>query len=155
MAEEIQNVETQEVDTNQMYLDEIKELKKNSVSRADYDKVVQENRNLLHSLVEGQTVEQPKEEEAPKVDVNGLRKELYTEDNNMTNLEYIDKTLKLRKAIMDQGGQDPFLDFGEKAHVTASEIEAANRVAEALQEMVDAAEGDPVAFRNEFQRRVR
>ena len=154
MAEEIK--ETPEImdDPSQMYIDEIKQLKQNSVSREEYNKVLQENRNLLHSLVEGQTVEQPKEE-APKVDVSGLRKELYTEDNNMTNLEYIDKTLKLRKAIMDQGGQDPFLDFGEKAHVTASEIEAANRVAEALQEMVDAAEGDPVAFRNEFQRRVR
>lgn len=154
MAEELENQDLQQEDSSQMYIDEIKNLKKNSVSREEYNKILEENRNLLHSLVEGQPVEQSTEE-APKVDVNGLRKELYTEDNNMTNLEYIDKTLKLRKAIIDEGGQDPFLDFGEKAHVTASEIEAANRVAEALQEMVDAAEGDPVAFRNEFQRRVR
>lgn len=153
MAEELEN-QTQEVDTNQMYLDEIKELKKNSVSRAEYDKLVNENRNLLHSLVEGQQIEQQPVQEAP-VDVNGLRKELYSGENNMTNLEYITKTLELRDAIMATGGQDPFLPFGEKIRVTQDDIEAANRVADSLKEMVEIADGDPVAFRNEFQRRVR
>lgn len=156
MAEEMQNENLQQVeDTSSMYLEQIKELKKNSVSRDEYNKILTENRNLLKSLVEGQPMDNQTESEETKVDVNGLRNELFNPDNNMNNLEYVTKALQLRQAIIDQGGADPFLDFGEKAEITPQSAEMANRVADALQDMVDTAAGDPEVFRNEFIRRVR
>lgn len=141
----------EEVDAD--YLAAIKELKEKSVDKTKYDTLRNEHKKLLEMVVNGQEVSQ--EVVKPKVDVEKLRKELYSNDEPLTNLDYISKTLELRTAIMADGGDDPFLPHGRKIAATQQDYEAAERVALGLQEMVDAAEGDPVVFANEYQRRVR
>lgn len=141
----------EEVDTD--YLAAIKELKENSVDRSKYDNLRSEHKKLLEMVVNGQTV--PMEEVKPKYDIDKLRNDLYRNDDGLTNLDYITKTLQLREAIMENGGDDPFLPSGRKIAATQQDIEAAERVAQGLQEMVDYADGDPVVFTNEYQRRVR
>lgn len=133
------------------YLDEINNLKANSVSKEEYDKLREENSELLKSIVNSRA---PKKEEPkkPAVDINELRANFRKE--NPSNLEYVENALKLRDAIIEQGGTDPFLPQGKKIIPTEQDIEAANRVASVLKECVDYADGDSQLFTNELYRRI-
>ena len=132
------------------YLAAIKELKQNSVDRAEYDKLRAENKKLLDSIVNGQSVEvEPVPE---KKSIEELREAYLKEDQ--TNLEYITNTLNLRKALIEEGKPDPFLPIGNQILPTDEDVAAANKVAEVLQECVDYAEGDSSVFTNELQRRL-
>ena len=73
----------------------------------------------------------------------------------MSELEYVDKILKLRNALIDSGAEDPFVNHGAKAQNTANDYEVAERVASELQDCVDSANGDPAVFRSEFLRRLK
>lgn len=148
MAEEIVEKGTeQEPD----YIAQIEELRANSVSRADYDKLKAEHNRAMNALINGGQMDDPK---AEKVDKDALRKELYSQDNGLSNLEYWQKTLTLRQAIIDDGGKDPFLPYGQKIAPTAEDVECANRVAKVVQECIDYAEGDSRIFTNELDRRT-
>lgn len=138
---------TEEVD----YIETIKQLKNNSVSKADYQKLKDENQKLLKSIINGETIDSAAIE---KPDIIELRKELYSGDNQFNNLEYITKVLTLRDAIMEAGQPDPFLPFGEKTVPTNEDIEAATRVGDILKECIEYAEGDSIVFTNELQRRM-
>ena len=147
----LENSVTGEVeDMTPDYLAAIKELKQNSVDRAEYDKLRAENKKLLDSIVNGQSVEI--EPQAPKKSIEELREAYLKEDQ--TNLEYITNTLNLRKALMEEGKPDPFLPIGNQILPTDEDVNAANKVAEILQECVDYAEGDSSVFTNELQRRL-
>lgn len=133
------------------YIEAIKEMKQNSVTRESYDKLKSENKKLLDALVNGTEINVPKEE---PVDVNELRKKLFDRDNTCSNLEYIENTLKLRNALLEQGERDPFLPVGNKVDLTEVQYEKADKVAEILQECVDFADGDSGIFTAELQRRT-
>lgn len=137
---------------NNSYIEAIKEMKKNTVPRADYEKVQAENKKLLETLIDGGQAKVVDAEE--KVDADALRKELYFSDKPMSNLEYVEKTLKLRKAQMEQGYQDPFLPTGTLVPLTQDDYNGAEKVAAILEECVEIADGDPHAFNMEFQRRL-
>lgn len=145
MENETNVTETEEVD----YVAAIQELKNNSVPKDKYSKLKEENSKLLKSLINGETidVEQPQE-----ADVGQLRKELYSGDVENTNLDYIEKTLKLRDELIARGEPDPFLPFGHHISPTNEDVEAANRVAKVLKDCLDYADGDSAIFTNELQR---
>lgn len=134
------------------YLDAIKELKQNSVDRSKYDELRAENKKLLQAVVNGQMleVEAPK----PQESIQELRERLFNTEEQ-TNLEYITNVLKLRKALIESGAEDPFVPQGSQYNPTQADYEKANRVATVLQEMVDISDGDPNIFRNEYQKRVK
>lgn len=136
---------TEEVD----YIAAIQQLQNNTVSKDQYQKLRDENKKLLDALVSGQQINVPAEE---PVDIGQLRQKLYNPDNDISNLEYIQNTLKLRKAIMDQGGQDPFLGIGSHVDITQEMRDKAQRVADGLQYCVDFAEGDSGIFSAQYQR---
>lgn len=150
MTDETLPNETGEVVDNTDYITAIKELKANSVDRSKYDQLRADNKRLLDSLVNGQTIEQPKE--LVKPDLNELRKAVFKDDQ--TNLEYITNALALRKALIENGSPDPFLPCGEKTLPTDADVATAERVASVLQECVDLAEGDSQIFTNELMRRT-
>lgn len=147
MTDEIINEQEVEQDP----IDIIEDLRANTVSKAEFDKLKAQNNKLLSALAKGETIAQP----APKVDKDALRKALYSQGATLTNLEYVDKTLQLRKAIIDEGGVDPFLPNGTLIAPTQEDINAAKHLADTLQECVDYAEGDSSIFTNELQRRTR
>ena len=158
MAEEILNSvsgdNNQEIDTTQDYLATIKQLKENTVSKETYLKLKEQNKQLLDSVVNGQTMEQQIPQKEP-VDIDALRTDLYGMNSNLSSLEYVDKTLQLRKALMEKGEPDPFVvKAGKTVSPETSDFEKAERVAEALQECVDIADGNPDVFNNEFRRRL-
>lgn len=141
-----------DTNTNEDYLNTIKELKANSVDRKAYDKLREENRNLLKSLVEGQTIDQPSEPEQT-YDANELKTLLASGDLN--NVQFIDTALKLRKTIMDDGGADPFIPSSHNYSPTRDDVETAERVAEVFQHCVDYSEGNSEVFTNELARLTR
>lgn len=133
------------------YIEAIKEMRKNSVAKADYERLQAENKELMKALVNGETIPfEPQED----VDVNALRKELYFDEVDMSNLEYVEKTLKLRDAIIEAGGDDPFVGSGHKFAPSAEDYEAAERVANVLRECIDYADGNSEVFTNELMRRT-
>lgn len=143
-----------QIDTTQDYISALNEMKQNTVSKEAYDKLRADNKKLLDTIVSGQSLEQTEVKE--EVDVDALRKELFGKSRkDLSNLEYVDKALQLRKALMEKGEQDPFvMKAGRTSSPEAEDFKKAERVASVLQECVDIADGNDSVFDNEFQRRL-
>lgn len=139
------------------YLAAITELKKNSVDRSEYEKLKAENKKLLSAVINGGLA--PSEESNEKVyskeDINKMRIDLYDPDKDYSNLEYIQRTLELRKALISNGEVDPFIPTGKQISPTKEDYERAEFTAQVYQECVDYANGDSVAFTNELMRRTK
>lgn len=155
--ENIENNENKRVEEtvdNTDYIAAIKELKQNSVDKAKYDALRQENKKLINALVDGGDVDM---DEKVKDDdtIDSLRKDLFSEGADLNNLDYVSKALKLREKLLARGDEDPFVPQGTLVSATQADYDRAKKVAEILQEMVDEAEGDPNVFLNEYQRRVK
>lgn len=148
--EELNNSEN---GTASEYIQAINEMKKNTVSKEEFDKLKEENKMLLNSLVNDVHTEGEEEKKEDAVDISKLRDELFSTDNqDMTNLDYITKVMALRKALMDKGERDPFLPSGQNILPTDDDIKTANRVAEVYQNCIDIADGNPDIFTQELQR---
>lgn len=147
MAEEIMKTD---LDNTEDYLQAIKDLKENTVSRESYMKLKAENKRLISSLVEGNS--ENGQAQQPKVDIGQLRKDLFNRDANHTDLDYISKALQLRSELLERGDKDPFLPWGKQITPTKADEDAAERVAQGLQECVDYADGDPAVFKSELMR---
>ena len=148
--EELNNSEN---GTASEYIQAINEMKKNTVSKEEFDKLKEENTMLLNSLVNDVHTEGEEEKKEDAVDISKLRDELFSTDNqDMTNLDYITKVMALRKALMDKGERDPFLPSGQNILPTDEDIKTANRVAEVYQNCIDIADGNPDIFTQELQR---
>ena len=138
-------------DMTQDYLAAINELKQNSVDRSQYDALKAENKKLLNSIVNGQTVEV---ESKPQFrDVAEIREELFNHEHS--NLDYIKLALELRSTLIAKGEPDPFLPVGKQISPTREDEEIAEKCAQIYQECVDYADGDSAVFTNELQRRTR
>lgn len=151
--ENLTNVSQQEnVNDSIDYIEAIKEMKQNSVTRESYDKLKNENKQLLDALVNGKDIEIKKEEPA---DIAKLRKTLFNKDSHMSNLEYVSTALELRDALLAKGERDPFLPYGDKVTETAEQHDKAEQVATVLRECVEFADGDSGIFTAELQRRTK
>lgn len=128
----------------------INELKQNSVSKEDYNKVVAEKNKYLKALIDGNQVAEVQKKEP--VDIDGLRKELFGGEKDLTNLEYAKKALELRDAIIERDGVDIFVGRGSKLTPTDEDYEAAQRVADGFQQCIDVAQGDSEIFTRELMR---
>lgn len=150
VIEEVVSQQTN-VDDSIDYISAINEIKQNSVDKVQYEKLKAENKKLLDALVEGKQVDVPKEE---KLDVNQLRGKLFKEYGDLANVNFIDTSLKLRKALIENGERDPFLPYGDRVVLTQEMIDTAEHTADVLQECLDFAEGDSGIFTAELQRRT-
>lgn len=145
------NTTTVEEMNNEQYIAAIEELKANTVSRDSYNKLRNENKQLLDALVSGKELPTP---EVKKATPDELRAKLFGE-KELNNLEYVETALQLREALLERGERDPFLPYGDKVDITTEHLDTADRVAAGLREMVDFAEGDSGIFTAEYQRRVK
>lgn len=143
---ENKNIESVE-DSTQKYLDTINELKQNTVSKEKYEKILEENRQLLSNIVNG--VENTKKEEE-KVDLNTLRKTLISP--NSTDLEIVQSALELRKEIMKNGGRDPFLPNSNVYQAVSFDKERSEQVANIFEKCIEIADGNNSVFINELSR---
>lgn len=138
----------------QEYIDTINDLKANSVSKEKYEQLEKEKKGLIEALKNGGQVNvvEPKEE----VNIDELRKDLYgNPEKQMTNLEYISKTLKLRNALIEKGEPDPFMPNGHEYQFDQRDQDKANYVAQVYQECIDYAQGNDQLFTQELMRRTK
>lgn len=146
-----ENEKNQINDVENNYIETIKKLKESTVDRADYDKLKAQNKQLLDSVINGNQGEA----EAPKAkrrSVEEIRDDLF--NHEQSNLSFIEKSLELREALMEQGQPDPFLPVGNQITPTHEDVQAAERVATVFKECIEYAEGDSSVFTNELQRRT-
>ena len=144
--------EEQKVDPNAPTVEALKKLKETTVSKEQYEKLEGQYKEALDAIINGNGVK-PETVEVVKPSVEELRKDLFG-GKRLSNLEFWKKSLALREELMARGETDPFLPVGTKIIPEQSDIEAANRVAEVVQECIDYADGDSAAFTNELQRRT-
>ena len=126
-----------------------------AAAKAEAEKLKTENGELVASIIDGG--KKPNEAEQPpkKPDIPALREKLYgKKGKNLTNLEYIESTLQLRQAVIDEGGIDPFLPVGMNIKASESDIEKAEAVAQILGECVKEAKGDSGVFTALLQARI-
>ena len=142
--------ENVEQDTNN-YIEAIKEIKANSVSKDAYKKLQDENKKLLESLIAGETIEAPKTTVEEKVDLNELRKHL---DEAESPIDYCKTSLKLHEETLKQLGYNDYLPNGKKIRPTKEDEEKANLFIEQIKECIDYADGDDQLFIQELQRRM-
>lgn len=152
-----QQIESGEQQSNDSvdYIKAINELKQNSVSREQYEKLQKENKELLDTLINGGQVEMV--DPSTKPSVEDLRKGLFSKEaaeKEFTNLEFVEKSLELRNAIIESGGMDPFLPVGKGIELTREDYEAAEFTAQQFQECVDIAKGNSEVFTAELMRRT-
>lgn len=150
-------VETNEAQGNdsEYLINTIKELKANTVSKEKYDRLVAENKGLADALKTGQqvTLVEPEQE----VDIDELRSELYggSRSKTMPNIEYVEKTLQLRNALIERGEPDPFMPNGHDYQYDQRDQETANMIADTLQQCLDRAQGDNNVFTAELMRNMK
>lgn len=135
-------------DTNADYIAAIQQLKENSVDKARYDKLREENKRLTKALVDGS----PVQVEEKRVSIKDAAARAFEEDNNKTNLARMKDYLAYREAVLKEHGVDVLLPNNNRQPVTQKDIEEANYFVDAMTEMIEYANGDPRLFDREFER---
>lgn len=138
------------------YVENVKKIKEGMVDKAEYERVLRENKTLMDSVAFGKKEEAKTEVVDTPKQMAELRKELYGAGcENLSNLDYWVKTLQLREDIMNQGGDDPFVANGVNISGTVEDYAAAKRVATVVQECIDEADGDSQVFTALLQQRTK
>lgn len=144
---------TEVEDSTADYLEAIKSLKQNTVDRSKYDALKAENKKLIDAVVNGQELDISKTS-AKEETIEELREKVFR-NPDQTNLEYWTNVLKLRDRVLEENGEDIFVASSSQYSPNLNDYADAQGVAQAFQEMVDIANGDPQVFLNEYQRRVK
>ena len=140
--EEIINKQTEEQQSESELLKAFQELKKNSVSLEEFNKIKAEKDEIIKSVIDERTITEKVEE---KPDLKALKEKWQAP--NQSNLEYCENMLNLRKALIDSGEIDPFLPTGkDHAIPTPEEQASADKVARIIQECIDGCDGDSAVF---------
>ena len=150
----IENQEENEVDSSQKYLEKIEELdKKIEALESKNQKLNKENKNLFDKVMNGESASAgAKHDDGPTI--KELAVKLASVDKHpLSNLEYVETQLQLREKLMEAGHRDPFLP-AEGVNLTANEEQLIQNYVESLEEMVQQANGDPVAFNILLNNRV-
>lgn len=145
-------VETPEQeDSNKQYIDIIKDLKTNTVSKDRYNQLMEENKHLLQSLVNGEVVT-PVAPEVEKPPIKDLVSEM--RGRNMSDISFVEKALEFRDRVLEETGEDCFVSKGHNITPTQESYIAAQKTADIYRECLDYANGDNKVFINELQRRM-
>lgn len=134
-------------DTFTALLQKFEELKKNSVSRNEYDQLVERNKQIINSSL---NENKPDKDDSPKRSIDEIRKEMFGKEHN--NLDYAKHACELRERCLEEGKPDPFLPFGSKIVPTEEDKAAAERVYQGFKHCIEYAEGDNATFTNELNR---
>ena len=141
----------EDVVDNTVYIDAIKELKENSVSKDKYDALIAERKQLIESIVNGQQDEA--QEETPEIGSRLDYYRKYKENKFNSNLDFWDNMIKLRKATIAEYGADPTVTGnygltpeGEKVEPAYGEPEAMENAFNTIENMIKEADGDPRYF---------
>lgn len=137
-------------------VEQVKDLKENSVSKEEYAKLEETNKELMAALIDGKQVS-TNQPEAEKVDIFGLVKEMREMDNTSLDIDYCKKALEYRNAVIEQYGEenDPFCPTQARFTPTSEDKEKAQNVADVMQQCIEEANGNNAVFIALMQERTR
>ena len=143
MAEEEVVVEETLEETYLQKISDLKEKLDEAVDPAEHEKLKAEHKKLLDDYVNKRQA--PKKEEKVLRPVIEIAKELQgIKSGDMSNRDYIKKSLEYREAHIKEFGTDPWTNFSSEG--SDKETAETKKVAAALQAIVDENES-PVEFR--------
>lgn len=142
--------------TEQNYIETITKLKSSTVGRDMYDKVVAENKELLNSLVNGMPGPSGKDTAESKPSAEECRKRLFHPEKELTNVEYIERALDLREAVLEETGEDCFVGYSHlNPEFNKEDAEQkAQKVADVFEQCLEESNGNPKKFTNILQDRT-
>lgn len=156
-----QNTQTTAVETNSSatdYINAINQLKATTVSRDEYDALVAERKELINSIINGDSgATGSHEEAAPDYDKikTDARNKLFGNPNaELSNLEYCKTALELREAVLKTEGIDIFVGSGHQFSPEQSDYDKAQRVADVIQTCIDEAGGNSEVFTAQLMSRT-
>ena len=141
----------QEQGMEQDYLAQIQELKKNSVSRAQYNKQLEENRKLLNAIVSGDQIEK-KEETKQMRTPDEVYNDFIVSDKPRSNVERAKLWIEYRESCKAAGEPDPYASNGTKIKPSAAEIASIDRAQAALEHCIEYSGGNDDIFTTELNR---
>jgi len=125
----------------------LKEARENSVPKAEYEKLQNENKELVAQIINGEGNVGNGQPTPEKVDIKALREDLYgPKGADLSNLDFWKKTLQLRNAVIEQEGYDPFLPHGAKIKPNEQDVERAEAVAKTVEKCIEEANGNSEVF---------
>lgn len=141
------------VDTAPNAAEELYDFQKNYVTKEKYDEAVKRGDEYLKAIINHteKDVLQKEGVNPPKVDVQNLARKTFSEDNQMSDLDYCKNVLKIRNAQIEAGAIDPFLppDPDDRDYVIAE------NVADVLEQCITEAKGNNASFIALFQSRLK
>lgn len=153
MSDEIKNENDQEnvgVDV-QKYIDTINDLKSNTVSKDEYDKLKNENNTLLKSIMDGTAGASP--EESSKPTAQELRNKLWGEDHEqLTDCEFLTAICDLRDVLLEEEGIDYMAPTGTQYQADYADKASAEKVYKAYRHCLEIADGDSEILHQELAR---
>lgn len=138
------NENENEQNESQKYIEAMAQLKANSVSKEKYEKLEQENQQLINALKEGSQIEMVSDEEKPSL--KDLAEVVSSEQFEVTNMEGWKKALEYRKAAIEAGMRDPFLPTSRDYAYNEADNARAQLIADTLENIISQANGNPDIF---------
>ena len=146
------NLEIEE-DPTKKYLDQIQEMKRTHVSREQYDKIRDENKMLLDTIVQGRSLENSSTEEPAKRSIEEIANHIYGPGHEkLKDNELISDLFELRNRIKEEHGIDIAIPNGQKYQFDVNDLAAADRVEEGFKHCLEVSEGDNKIFMREAVR---
>lgn len=125
-------------------LKELQEVKNNSVSKEDYEKLQAKYKQVVKDVINGVGT---KEEADDTVNLEEIRKNLFTDKvEELSNRDFWKNVLNLRHERLEKEGVDIFLPKGSKTRYTREDYESAQKVDEIISQMLEDSEENPQLF---------
>lgn len=153
----LEEITTPPVDEEFDAVQAINELRSNSVPKDEFEKLKAERNKYLKALIDGNQVDTGEEKNKATVDevITTARNKLFSQNEDLSNLEYVETALELRDAILERDGTDIFVGNGSKITPTAEDYQSAEKVATVLKGCVETANGNSAIFTRELDRLMR
>ena len=128
------------------YVAELDRIKKDMVSKSEYERILRENKTLADSLARGGGIKQEDEQISPER-ITELRNKLYgTDPHYRNNMDFFSDLLELRQGIIETEGIDPFLPHNKNYVATEADRAKADYIAQQIEDCLESADGDPQLF---------
>lgn len=151
MQKDLEVVDNQvEVDTTADYIETINQLKQNSVSKDEYMKLKNENKQLLNAIASNQTVEVPAE---PEVDIDEVRRNVFQKHVDLSNREFVDNMMKLYDYELEHSGKNIFMPTDPNYIPTQDDITQVENMVNGFKNALEEANGSDLIF-NQYMERI-
>lgn len=148
--EKLTGTEGKETDPSDFdLLNEVKELKKNSVSKEEYDRVVAEKKKLMRDFVYGSGDSANVEDTSPSI--QDLREKLFGGNvEQMSNRDFWENVSQLYHKRLEEDKQNIFLPKGHKTRYKREDYEMVSSMMETIDSMLEDTKDNPALFTSLF-----